>query len=262
MNLVKSYTSSHWYKKDGTPCFEVPSADGTKMVKTTITHARKLGLVPSVTTINGLLAKPELNNWIQEQLLLSSLTSERGLNETEQEYIKRIIDDSREHSINAMGYGTAVHAFCEMTLSKQVPDDTSFLDLISTETKEAIVKFFGQFDKVIETEKSLANDKYAGTMDAIVEMGGDLYLIDFKTQNTKKGEFVYYDEWLYQLMAYKRLATEKLGLTNLNLANICISSNELGLIELHIYTEEECIRAGKIFDNLLELFYLIKKLEA
>ena len=54
---------NHWYKQDGSPCYEVPYADPKKgMRSTTIRDARKLNLVPSVTTILQVMDKPGLRS--------------------------------------------------------------------------------------------------------------------------------------------------------------------------------------------------------
>ena len=60
--------SQHWYDKDGNACFEVPKAKGGGMRATTLADARKMGLYPSVTTIMGVMAKPQLDDWKLQQV--------------------------------------------------------------------------------------------------------------------------------------------------------------------------------------------------
>jgi hypothetical protein len=55
--------SSHWYSLDGKPCHTVPNKDGDGTRTTTLRDARKLQLLPSVTTIIGILDKPQLTKW-------------------------------------------------------------------------------------------------------------------------------------------------------------------------------------------------------
>src|SRR5436190_23373532 len=43
----------------------------------TLRDARKLGLLPSVTNILGVITKPELTAWLQEQAVLAALTLPR-----------------------------------------------------------------------------------------------------------------------------------------------------------------------------------------
>ena len=61
---VYASESCHYYTKEGKPAYEVPSADGKKMVKTTIVQARKMDLLPSVTTIMKMFSKDGVNEWI------------------------------------------------------------------------------------------------------------------------------------------------------------------------------------------------------
>ena len=49
--------SGHWYTKDGEPMYTIVGANGVER-NTTLRDARSLGLVPSVTTVIGLVAKP------------------------------------------------------------------------------------------------------------------------------------------------------------------------------------------------------------
>ena len=56
--------SAHWYSAAGQACHEVPnkSKPGTSR-PTTLRDARTMKLLPSVTTILGLLDKPQLTDW-------------------------------------------------------------------------------------------------------------------------------------------------------------------------------------------------------
>jgi hypothetical protein len=51
-----------------------------------VTHGN-LGLLPSVTTINGMLSKAGLDTWKQQQVLLAALTLPRMEGESEQEWL-------------------------------------------------------------------------------------------------------------------------------------------------------------------------------
>ena len=53
--------SGHWYTKTGEPMYTIVGANG-KERNTTLADAKKLDLVPSVTTILGIVAKPALEN--------------------------------------------------------------------------------------------------------------------------------------------------------------------------------------------------------
>lgn len=249
--IVKINQSSHWYYPDATPCYEVDSADGKKKVKTTLAHAKKLGLVPSVTTVLSLLAKPELDAWRAEQLLLASLTLHRLENESDQDYVKRIIADSEVYSQQAMDFGNSIHAYiesCFCAVERPQIDDiyrTKIDEFINTH------KISGQ------CEILASNSIVAGRVDFFGEFDGHTAIIDWKTQGTKNGKVNYYDTWLYQLVGYLRLL--KKDLNNVNLINVVISKE--GFVDYKIWEQAEINRASQIFDSLVDLFYLIKKLD-
>ena len=61
--LIKDQTSEsgHWYDDQGNPAYEIIGANG-KQRNTTLRDAKKLGLLPSVTTVLGVAAKPGLTD--------------------------------------------------------------------------------------------------------------------------------------------------------------------------------------------------------
>ena len=68
--------SGHWYSQDGEPMYTIIGANG-KERNTTLRDAKSLGLVPSVTTIIGTIAKPALENWKIDQALKSAINLDR-----------------------------------------------------------------------------------------------------------------------------------------------------------------------------------------
>ena len=61
--------SNHWYTRNGVPQYTVEAKKGGQR-NTTLRDARAMGLVPSVTTILNIIAKPGLTLWLQQQVLL------------------------------------------------------------------------------------------------------------------------------------------------------------------------------------------------
>jgi precorrin-2 methylase len=101
--------STHWYDREGKPAYTVKAKDGTDR-PTTLRDARKLNLVPSVTSIIKCAAAPGLQIWMQQQVLLAALTLPKVAGESEKEYLDRIITDSQEQARKARERGTAIHA--------------------------------------------------------------------------------------------------------------------------------------------------------
>ena len=74
--IVRASESLHWYTRGGDPMYQVQAAKGG-MRATTLRDARKLNLIPSVTTIMSCAAKPGLEAWKLNQMLLAALTLPR-----------------------------------------------------------------------------------------------------------------------------------------------------------------------------------------
>ena len=114
--IARAAESVHWYRQDGKPQYTVKAKDGTNR-PTTLRDARKLDLVPSVTTILKVASKPGLEAWKLEQMLMSALTLPRAPGETEKELISRIEADSKETGKRAAERGTRIHESIEKWFS-------------------------------------------------------------------------------------------------------------------------------------------------
>ena len=82
--------SGHWYDMDGNPAYTTKAKDGTAR-PTTLRDARKLLLLPSVTMICNVAAKPALEVWKQRQIVLAALTLPAMDGETLDERAVRIV---------------------------------------------------------------------------------------------------------------------------------------------------------------------------
>ena len=87
---IRASESNHWYTRDGIPQYTIVGKNGNER-NTTLRDARTMDLVPSVTTVLGVAAKPALVAWMQTQVLMAALTSTKRYGEAEQDYIDRII---------------------------------------------------------------------------------------------------------------------------------------------------------------------------
>ena len=101
--------SGHWYTRNGEPMYTVKANNGQQR-NTTLRDARKLDLIPSVTTILNVAAKPGLEAWKQQQILLAALTLPRAENESIDAYAERVIQDSKQQAQDARDLGTDIHA--------------------------------------------------------------------------------------------------------------------------------------------------------
>src|SRR6056300_829607 len=100
--------SGHWYTQEGEPMYTIIGANG-KERNTTLRDAKKENLVPSVTTILGMIAKPSLENWKINQALNSALTLERYEGESSESFAYRCKYDSKKIGMEAAKQGTKIH---------------------------------------------------------------------------------------------------------------------------------------------------------
>ena len=246
-----SSESGHWYGMDGTPAYTVTAKDGNKR-PTTLRDARKLLLVPSVTTVMKVMAKPGLDVWKQEQLLLACLTLPRFANESEKDYIKRIIFDSKETGKQAAELGTRIHESIERSYNGESNVEHESIAVAFT---EAVAKSFGM--PKWNTENSFsAPAGYGGKIDlytGISEIAPTGIVLDAKTKDFAIGDKIdAYDEMLMQLSAYRM----GLNLPNARCANVFASRTNPGAIYIHEWSQEDLHRGDNMFLTLLSFWKL------
>ena len=196
--------AAHWYQRDGQPLHTVLSGKGEPR-PTTLRDARKLDLLPSVTNILGVIAKPELTAWMQEQAVMAALTLPRIAGETEDAFAKRVVEDSLTTRDGAADFGTAFHHGAEriaQTLEVDRADLlSSWLERYRDWWQENVVTCRWTEQRVVSNEFG-----YAGTADLLIEHKvHGLCLVDIKTMKINpKYKMKPYSTWAYQLAAYRR----------------------------------------------------------
>jgi hypothetical protein len=233
MILVSRESASHWYHPDGTPIHEVERADGKGTRPTSLRDARKLGLYPSVTNILGVLAKPGLDAWKQEQAILAALTLPRRNNEPLDDFARRVVADMTQQVRDAADLGSAIHAAVEnYAQSGELPANPDVLRLFAP----VRVWFDTEVEKVHAVEAAVSHPGwgYAGRVDMVATLRstGRPAVIDFKTQKTRTAKDgtsqpVFYETWPLQLEAYRRaLASRSRDLDRADIASVVIGSTE------------------------------------
>lgn len=250
---ISSFTSEagHWYTRKGEPAYTTVGANG-KERNTTLRDARKDNLVPSVTTILNVAAKPGLENWKMQQVLFAALTLPKRDQESETEYIDRIISDSKEQGRSAADAGTEIHAAVETFFEKK--KIVSHGDHVRGVDK-AIKDLFGDQDWLCE--RPFAHELgYGGKVDMFArgkEKSDEGIVLDIKTKEfTDPDKVEGYDEHMMQLAAYR----VGLGMQSARCANVFVSRNVPGLVKIIEWRPEDVFRGWKMFVRLLEFWQL------
>ena len=252
--IARAAESVHWYKQDGGPQYTVKAKDGSDR-PTTLRDARKMNLVPSVTTVLKIAAKPGLEAWKQEQMLLAALTLPRTPEETEQAFIARVVADSKETGKQAAEAGTRIHESIEQWFGgkRDVEHKTAALSV-----DERICEHF----KTHPCQEWLVERSFADPMG----FGGkvDLFCMadqyaptgivaDIKTKDFGPDDKVdAYDEHLMQLAAYRH----GLNLKNARCANVFVSRTHPGLVKIIEWAEEDITKGWEMFKCLLQFWKL------
>jgi hypothetical protein len=244
----KSSDSQHWYSKDGLPRYTIVGSNG-KERNTTLRDARKEGLVPSVTTIIKVAANHQLNTWMQKQVLMAALTLSRIEGETENDFIERIIQDSKQQGRDAANIGTEIHnaiqAFYEAKNSTAyVPHTQGCVN--------ALKAHYG--DVAWVSERSFGHEMGFGGKCDLYVAENDGIVVDIKTKDFSVDDKVdIYESHAMQLAAYR----VGLGLPNAKCAIIFVSRNNPGVAKIIELTEEQVADAWLMFYHLL-VFWQIK----
>jgi len=239
--------SGHWYTKDGTPAYTTIGKTGERA--TTLRDARKLGLLPSVTTINGMLSKAGLNTWLQQQVLLAALTLPRLPDEPEADWLARVMQDSKATGRDAAERGTAIHAVIQGYFEQMyLPEKPAYLENID----KALLEAFGS--QLWVSEKSFGHPLgFGGKVDLMVKkmVGSDGFVVDFKTKETDLDKVDVYFEHEMQLAAYR----EGLGMPTARCAIVFVNAltNQVKLIEI----EQDRLQKGwECFEHLLRVYQI------
>jgi hypothetical protein len=242
MAQVHASEAQHWYTKDGTPAYEVPAKDGS-MRPTTLRDARKLGLLPSVTSIIKCAAAPGLQLWMQKQVMLAALTLPRQDGESEDDYLQRILRDSKEQAKKAAERGTAIHA------AIQGHYEGVTLTGYEAHVQGAVEAVAGWIDDAIWTaERSFASPiGYGGKVDLSCRHA----VLDFKSKEFgPDDDLKTWDEHAYQLSAYRH----GLGMPTARCAIVYVSVTNPGLAKLIEIPEDELQKGWKCFYSLLQFW--------
>lgn len=238
--------SGHWYDQEGVPAYTTVGANG-KERNTTLRDARKHQLVPSVTTVLGIAAKPALENWKVDQALLAAATMQQNVGEPVEMFMARAKMESKQVGKKAAERGTEIHAdiergFLGQGVSEAYTAVTDILESLHPETKWS-------------AEKSFACDLgYGGKIDLCSDNG---IFVDFKTKDNLDGKDpkkLVYDEHGMQLSAY----AQGLGVTDPVRVSIFVDRQKPEIALYHVWDNESHKKHAEMFNALLTYWKLSK----
>lgn len=234
---IKPRQDSHWYFADGRPCYEVPMATRpSETRRPTVRDARKMGLVPSVTTILKVISRPGLEMWKMEQVLLSALTHPMPKGAQPHEHIAAILEEADAEARRAADLGTIYHD----AFASWLTDRARFVlpQQVHAETMRAVEDWF---DTTFWPGNSLiehcfaCDAGYGGRLDfAGMSRMRRRTIVDYKSQETQAGKpFKRYGEYACQLAA----CAYGIGWKDADLVSLMVSRTEPGRIEAYKWTE-------------------------
>ena len=250
--LVQTDQAGHWYTEQGESAHVVIGKNGNER-NTTVADARKMGLLPSVTSVQGILHKEQLVSWRIEQAIMSALTLPREEGEDLGEYAKRVVKDSKEQTTKAAEHGSLMHEQMEHILLDRPHS--------KEEKLQPYIKTFKEWaeDNVGKTywcERALVGAGYAGRCDAYVRLKriGDA-IIDLKNRKVNPKYDPFYDSDCAQLWAY-RIASEN---PKAACVSVVLAANDPETLVIHQWSEEELHEAGIAFSAMLKVWAWSKK---
>ena len=246
---MRAAESTHWYTPQGEPMYDVPAVKGGKR-PTTLRDARKLGLVPSVTTIIRCAASPALETWKQNQVLLAALTLPRRDGESDESFCERIMRDSQEQARKARDRGTQIHAAVQGHFEGKPPSEEMWAYVQGV--RDLLQANCAVSDWV--AEKAFAHpDGFGGKCD----LSCNAWVIDFKTKEFGPEEaptLKTWDEHAMQLAAYREGLADIDNVGEQRCGIVYVSTTHPGLARLVEIDEQELRRGWLMFESLLKFW--------
>lgn len=267
-----SLESHHFYSRDGKACHTQPCKSKTAKNPTrptTIADARKLGLLPSVSGITGMMANPALDRYKQMRVAEEAYDRPAVGEETKDEYVSYLLDKAQEQTRDAADLGTEIHAILEDWGKGAVVDTSRILTFPSCglnvpvgDIVDSVARRIGELGiEPAGHECVVVNAKhgYAGTTDMPFTKGLTVGILDFKSAKTTPGEPIgprttYAMQIAAYIAAYWGGESHEPIKDNALGYNLYISTTEPGRVELATYTAEQLRQEWEAFQACLTLW--------
>ncbi len=240
--------SSHWYDKQGNTAYEVLNKTTGGMRPTTLADAKKLGYVPSVTTIIAVADKPFIHEWYINQIFEGFVNTPREIGEHITGWLKKV----RQYAEDKKGtkQGNEIHKNLEKYFKHGYTDEST---LSAISLLEMMLPLSGSLRHSSFSEASFYSPAgFGGQVDLHNKV--DNWIVDFKTKNKEKlvEKDLIYDAHSMQLAAYRK----GLDIPTARCYNLFISTVNPTQVCLIEHTEKELEKGLKLFNCLLEYWKL------
>jgi len=245
--------SSHWYSfTDGQwlPLY-TPEKNYTLREARKDQAAGKV-VVPSVTTIFKVLNKPQLTNWLMEQVAKAALTIPHSPDVSDDDWVDNVVATANNASKGAMDLGTRIHQAIEDCIAgRDYPADLAiYVCPVMAKRAELGIRWS-------EVEQCVGSAKYgyAGRCD---DNSDDTFTVrDIKSRKSKGKKVPVYETDPIQLAAYGYAKWGNEFFTKGRGEIWGISTSEPGLLTVHTYTGPELVKAFSVFLALLQTWVYI-----
>jgi hypothetical protein len=193
--------------------------------------------------------RPALERWKLEQALLSALTLPRIAHETDDVFIGRAREDSKQQAIKAAATGTRIHTAIQRSYEGETVEPAAmvYVDCV----RAYLLKTFGDLEW--QAERTFAHELgYGGKAD--LKASGvilDVKCKDFGEEDLVSGKLAWPEQCM-QLVAY----SHGFEMSYPEHINLFVSTREPGLIHAHSWTVEECEEGWEAFLCLLKLWQI------
>ncbi len=255
MSDIKTFPSESGHFYDPTTGNQVDSIIGKngKRRAPYVKEALALGYVPGVTSILGQMRKYGLEIYGKKQAAMSALTMPRLNGETDEDFIERILTESKEHSQLASERGTSLHGAIEKYIrGEAVPVQWSPHVVAVRHTLEQ----YGIDLALGKPEHTFTHPLgYGGKLDIWFDNPRTVLDIKSKDEVTNKKRLAYPDH-CRQLVAYD-CGVFKEQEPTARLVNVFVGADD-GAVRIFEWVDREEIgREWKIFKHLLDIWRLI-----
>ena len=256
---MSSDKAGHWYTSERAPAHKQENKSRPGETRpTTLRDAKAQGLLPSVTTVIGVLDRPQLTTWKLEQVAAAAyglVFIPKLQYATLEDWTGFIIDQAFKQVETAADLGIGIHAAIEAWAQGKPYDPamTVYVEAVAKWAASEQVTFVSNEEVLVDPDHG-----YAGTTDATIACPRGKGILDFKSRKTKPGlPATPFDGQPMQVAAYHNAKFGSFAPDHVGV-NLFISTTEPGRVDATWYTSDQLQREWSAFAHALALWKHLK----